>query len=218
MSDALARGDEGSQPLPPSGEGSELFDAPSLFYLTHRATIDDWARLREEASRATDEWLSTVIPRRLERVAAAIGWTVSQVKGRIFLHPTQMPMHLDRPVCAIGLAWTPTSVSPATAAMWTGVRVEPKFTEAPAREFFVAEAHDRLEPDAGWKPRADPSWPIYRYLDGVERWWTNLDGFRERLADEMTATTERFGDSILAVLARFDRPLGGPGAAGRTLA
>ncbi len=210
-------GEEGYQPLPASGEGSELFDAPSLFYLTHRATIDYWARLREEASRATDQWLSAVIPPRLERVAAAIGWTVSHVKGRIFLHPTQIPMHLDRPVCAIGLAWTPTSVSPATAAMWTGVRVEPKFTE-PARDFFIAEAQNQLEPDAGWKLSADPSWPTYRNLDEVERWWTNLDDFRDRLADEVAAATERFGNSILAVLARLNRPLGGPGAEGQKLA
>jgi hypothetical protein len=211
-------GEEGYLPLPTSGEGSELFDAPSLFYLMHRATIDDWARLQKEASRATDEWLSTVIPPRLEQVAAAIGWTVSYVKGRILLHPTRMPMHLDHPVCAIGLAWTPTSVSPATGALWTGVRVEPKFTEVPAREFFVAEAHDRLEPDAGWKLSADPKWPTYRYLDGVERWWTNLDDYRALLTREVAAATERFGNSIIAVLDRFDRSLGGPGAEGRGLA
>jgi hypothetical protein len=165
-----APGGEAFQPLPTSGEGSELFDPPSLFYLTHRVTIDEWARLRKEASRATDEWLSTVIRRHLERFTGSMGWTVSHVKGRLLLHPTQMPMHLDRPACAIGLAWTPASVSPKTAALWTGVRVEPKFVEADTRALFLAEAQHQLEPDAGWKQTADPSWPAYRYLDGVERW------------------------------------------------
>lgn len=206
MSEAV--GAEAFEPLPAAGEGGELFDAPSLFYLTHQEAIDEWARLREVAIRVTNEWLSTVMPPRLEQLAATMGFTlshrpVSQGEAWILLHPPKMPIHDGRPILAIGLAWFPTSINLATTGVWAGVRVETGASGVGVRELFLQEAQRHLEPADGWKLSGDASWPTYRYLNGVQRWWTDLDRCRERLADEVGATTNRFRDSVVAVLDRL---------------
>ncbi len=205
MSEAV--GAEAFEPLPVAGEGGELFDAPSLFYLTHQEAIDEWARLRQVAIRA-NEWLSTVMPPRLEEVAATMGFTVShrpasQGEAWILLHPPEMPTHDGRPILAIGLAWSPTSINLATTGLWAGVRVETGASGVGVRELFLQDAQRHLEAEAGWKLSGDASWPTYRYLNGVQRWWTDLDDCRERLAGEVAATANRFRDSVVAGLDRI---------------
>jgi hypothetical protein len=48
-------------PIPAAGAGSELFDQPTLFYLTNRPIIDEWYALRSNVAEALGEWYRTTV-------------------------------------------------------------------------------------------------------------------------------------------------------------
>src|SRR4051812_47217547 len=97
-------------PIPSAGAGADLFDQPSLFYLTNHELIDEWHSLSGNVAEAVGEWYRTTVREALSGPAAARGLNVALAKGpsgyqHVVLHPPDATVLGGKPVIGIGFAW-----------------------------------------------------------------------------------------------------------------
>ncbi len=191
------------------GQGAELFDAPSLFYLTHRRSIDAWHALRRPAGKVVDRYLMTMAEP-LEELAL-------ELCGRleIFDDDARYPVlalftnaHIapgsTRPSMLAGVEWDRKQVrldDPATAPV-VGIRIGSKRHDAlrqrfldagdpPARQVRDRQGYDR----SSW-------WPAFTRCVGPATWWSDLDGYRDLLTTAVRKLVEDFKPALEETLSR----------------
>jgi len=185
------------------GQGAELFDAPSLFYLTHRRSIEAWHSLRRPTREVVDRYLMT-LAEPLEELALELG-------GRLemFYEDARYPVlalfanedgraGTEPPSMLAGVEWDRNHVrvdDPATAPI-VGVRISSKhhdplrqrFLDAgdpPARHVRDREGYQR----SNW-------WPAFTRCVGSETWWSDLDGYRDLLAAAVRKLIDDFKPAL----------------------
>ena len=45
------------------------------------------------------------------------------------------------------------------------------------------------------------AWPIWWFIRAQDRWWTDLDGYRDTIVDEVQRGIDRLGDALVAAAA-----------------
>jgi len=176
------------EPIPAVGEGSSAFDQPSLFYLTNRRLIEEWAALRLTAAASVNEWLGSTFRDRLAAAVKDLGLDTSYVRGprsfhHVVVHPPKMPIIGTRPAFGVGAGWNSKNVDPESSIFVcarqsrnkTGAAATVRYLDAGGREFRQQHA---------LRGRDEESWPIYKYLQSREQWWTDLDGLADWLVEE----------------------------------
>ena len=188
--------------LPARGPGEDLFDAPSEFFLSHRARIEAWAELGPRVEGQVAEWYRHTVADRLEAVGKEREMTLYDLADT----GDHRSLTLARP------GWIGTSASLSIGLGWNeGSALQP-FTLVRAREPATWEAFLR---EVGDTPKdlgfSSERWwsPVYRYPSVPNRWWTDLQGFADLLVDQVVSTVERFEPAVEATLA------GLPGAGDR---
>lgn len=177
-------------PIPALGEGADAFNAPALFYLSHRRLIDEWASLRPVASKAVSDWLGRAFRDRLAHEVAGLQLRVAYVSGpgafhHVVAYPENMTVLGSRPVLGIGLGWSSKSVDPEmSGSMFSCVRASRNKTGRAAAQVFVDNGGRAFRLEHGLRGSDDDTWPVFKNLQTGERWWTRLDAFCESLIDE----------------------------------
>ena len=179
-----------------------MFDAPSLFYLSNRATIDEWASLRSNVADALGDWYRRVLPGALAPGAEARGLQISEARGpssyhHVVLHPPFTPMPAGKPVIGIGIAWPAKSVDPAGNSTFACVRCSRNATgREAARRFLDAGGRAFRDATARAKGADQDTWPVYWWVTAGERWWTDLDAYCQLLVNEVVRMVDALRDPL----------------------
>lgn len=176
-------------PVPAHGEGSEFFDQPVLFFLTHQEQIEQWAMLSLAAAEAAHQWLTTTVSAKLAELAAQRDMQLHPVVGpnrwhHLLLAPLDTPTIGDEPVIGIALCWHPQKINPKTYLPFVGVRVAP-LDEATGPAFLAAGGLQVRE-EQRLKGKGDRTWPAYFYLAPFDRWWASLDAYLAVIVEQVT--------------------------------
>ncbi|MEA2825711.1 MAG: hypothetical protein QOG43_150 [Actinomycetota bacterium] len=188
--------DEEFDPVPAVGDGADVFDQPALFFLTHQATIEQWAKLSTAAAEAGHQWLSTTVRAALADLAAQRGLELSAVAGpgqwqHLLLHPAETPTVGDEPVIGVGLCWHRQRLDPQNYLPFIGVRVGSNPQGAAAGTAFLDGGGLQLRNEFHWRGKGEPTWPAYFHLDPFERWWQDLDAYRAVIVDQVGLGLDR---------------------------
>lgn len=182
--------DPDAEPIDAQGDGAELFDAPTSFYLTHRQSIEAWHSLKRVADRAVHEFLSSLADP-IAELALTNGWEPRFLDfgGRYYAHGVLAvgPDGPDGPALVVGLGWQHKEVRPDqdTNAPYVGIRVASGAPELRAWLMDVGQPTMRERRDA-IGDLGDRRWPVYRYVPALPGWWGDLDGYRERCLRQLT--------------------------------
>ena len=171
-----------------SGHGAEVFDAPTLFYLTHQTSIETWHALQRPTRRVVDRYLMT-LAEPLEEIALEFGGHLEILDdgGRYpllsLLASDGMTPGLAKPAMLIGVEWDRNQVriDDGANAPIVGVRIGSKHHDGLRQKFLDAgdpsarhvrkrEGYDR----SSW-------WPALTRCVGPANWWADLDGYRDLL-------------------------------------
>jgi hypothetical protein len=186
------------------GTGSEYFEAPALFYLTHADTIRRWAELETGARSAMNAYLES-IGEDLDLTEARPKWgAVVDDTGQGYRHflfsPGGTPQASDEsPAIACCFGWNQRRAT-ITANMFTpfvGVRVGggPALTDWRSAFLDGRGARTRSLADAGGYNRSK-IWPVWTQVVGRERWWADLDAYRQQVIGAFETCVETFGDEV----------------------
>jgi hypothetical protein len=197
-------GDDGL--IEANGDGADLFDDPSLFYLTYREHIERWSALKDRASQAVDQYFLG-FREGVEVVADREGLAVDTFKTgnrfrSLLLWPPTAAVVLDdgEPPIAIGLRWPHKrpAIEEAGHAPRVGIRVAPR-QEQLREQFLSAGEPDtrQLRDQHGY--RSDRRWPAFREVPGAPGWWADLDSYRSTLIEALQTTIGMFGDRLRSV-------------------
>ena len=198
------RATDPAQLIEPAGRGAELFDAPAVFYLTFRHDIERWHALREQALESFDAWMAD-----LADDVAAVGhrhdldtaaFDTAGGYRHYLLHHSDTPAVHGVPALAVCLGWRAGRASPTgkTYAPFVGVRADPDHSDhQQLREQFLGANDDAgrgLRNAHGFK--GDRQWPVWTPVPGADRWWTDLDSYREKLMSELDRVADIFGPLV----------------------
>lgn len=191
------------------GQGAELFDAPSLFYLTHRRSIEAWHSLRRPTWKVVDRYLMT-FAEPLEEVAEELGGRLE-----IFNEDARFPALAvfanahgrtgsQPPSMLAGVEWDRNQVrvdDPANAPI-VGVRISSKHHDELRQRFLDAgDPPARLVRDRQGYQRS-PWWPAFTRCVGPETWWSDLDGYRDMLTTAVRKLIDDFKPALDETLPR----------------
>lgn len=177
-------------PIPAKGAGADRFDQPSLFYLSNREIIDEWHALRTNVADAMGEWCRSVLRDSLEEPAQQRGLQVAEARGpggyhHIVVYDPRTPVNGTKPVIGIGLAWPSKTVDPAKGSLFVGVRASRNKTGKLAAQMLLdAGGRDYRAADKSLKGSDSEAWPIYRWIEARDQWWTDLDSLRDVIVNE----------------------------------
>lgn len=190
-------------PTPAAGAGSEIFDAPTRFYLTNQAQIDEWYALRSNVSEALGTWFRSTVLDTLADAGAERELSVSEAKGpgsyhSLVLHPSATPVLGTKPVIGIGLTWSAKAVNPISNQPFAAVRCSRNQTgRLAAQTFLDAGGRDYRTSTKGVSGGDTDAWPAYSWIKANENWWTDLDSYRDaivsgvlRLVDDLREPLE----------------------------
>lgn len=180
-------------PMPASGAGEAVFDAPSLFYLTNRPVIEEWYNLRSNVAQAVGEWFQTTVKDALALEGAKVGLEVAIARGpgsyhHLVLHPPDATVLGTKPVIGIGFAWPSKTVNPAADSVFACVRCSRNQTGQKAAEVFLESGGHDLRKNLGG--HSDPTWLIWWWVRADPQWWTALDAYRDLLVSEVMRLAE----------------------------
>jgi hypothetical protein len=191
-------------PIPAAGAGADLFDQPSLFYLTNQNLIEEWHSLQSNVAAALDEWYSTTLRDSLRTPATDLGLEVALAKGpgswrHVVLHPPGATFLGGKPVIGVGLAWPAKSANPSANSVFSCVRRSSNQTGKNAAAAFLdaggRESRARIQRSKG----ADSDkWPIWRWVRTETQWWTDLDVYRQMIVDDVMELTVAVIDPLRA--------------------
>lgn len=187
---------------PASGAGAEIFDGPSVFYLTHQAQIDEWYRLRSTVSENVGEWYRTVVRDALAVAAETLGYVISEVRGAdsypsVLMHTADTVVEDGQPALGVGLAWSSKTVLPTGNAPFSAVRRSGTPAGRAAGAAFLADGGlEYRRTRAGVYGSDSDTWPVYRTVDAPADWWTDLDRYRDRIVDDVIALAVDLRDAL----------------------
>ncbi|MEZ5136432.1 MAG: hypothetical protein R2699_15630 [Acidimicrobiales bacterium] len=174
---------------------ASAFSAPDLFYLEHRAQIEEWADLRRGASLAIDHHLRGAMSELRDHDPE---WTIAGDLPQRYAGVVLAPASVDRPASVlIGAFWKPSTVMPAVRpdAPFVGIHVEPTQFEARASQTLDRiDSQDANGPHDTYKTA--PPWIRWRYVVADERWWEEPNTYSQQLAGEVTALLARYGPAL----------------------
>ena len=191
-------------PIPAAGAGADLFDQPSLFYLTNQNLIEEWHSLQSNVAAALDEWYSTTLRDALRTPAAELGLEVAPAKGprsynHVVLHPPGATFLGGKPVIGVGLAWPTKSANPSANSVFSCVRRSSNQTGKNAAATFLdaggREIRSRIQRSKGGD---NETWPIWRWVRTETNWWTDLDAYRQMIVDDVIELAAAVIDPLLA--------------------
>ncbi len=183
-------------PIPAAGPGAELFDQPTLFYLSNRPIIDEWYALRSNVAEALGEWYRTAVRDALVGPAAERGLEVAIARGpgsyhHLVLHPPDATILGTKPVIGIGLAWPSKSVNPSADSVFACVRCSRNQTGKNAAALFLATGGREVRAGLyGAKGNDSDTWPVWWWVRAEEQWWTKLDAYSDILIAEVLRLTD----------------------------
>ena len=191
------------------GQGAELFDAPSLFYLTHRRSIEAWHSLRRPAREVVDRYLMT-LAEPLEELAVELGGRLE-----VYNEDERFPVlalfssgdgrkGLEPPSLLAGVEWDRNHVrvhDPANAPI-VGVRVSSKHHDELRQRFLDAgdPPARHVRDHQGYQRTA--WWPALTRCVGPETWWSDLDGYRDLLTTAVRQLIDDFKPALDETLPR----------------
>jgi hypothetical protein len=189
----------------PGGQGADLFDVPTTFFLTHREQIERWYALKARAAEAVHEYLLTFHDE-LEAVAAEEDlelrlFETGRQRWNLLLWPPDMALDAKgEPPIAVGLRWhrIDTVIEEEARAPRVGVRVG-RAGRNDVWERFLSSGQPstrQLRDQEGY--RSDRIWPVFRNVPSTPHWWADLDGYRAQVAQELTEVVRLFGDRMRA--------------------
>ncbi len=190
-----------------NGDGKELFDAPALFYLTHAEVIRRWSELSRVARSATSEFLETVGQALADEMNPDLWEMSAEDTGQGYRHflwcpPGTATVTDETPAIALCFGWKSTKVriTPHTYTPFVGVRVPRGGAHELVRNAFLGSGEPdvrALSTSNGYARSA--IWPIWKQVTGPEHWWSDLDGYREKVRTEFGTCVELFGPAVRAV-------------------
>ena len=197
--------DLGSELIEADGEGAELFDAPTLFYLTYREDIERWHALKERTNQAVREYL-VGLREDIADIVESQNLTVGEFKtGSRYRSLLVWPMNTHNsddgePPLAVGLRWSHhrPALEEAGDAPRVGVRAARGHDQM--REQFLSAGHPdtrQLRQEHGY--RSDKRWPAFREVPASPNWWADLDRYRNALLEVLEETLSIFGDGLRSV-------------------
>lgn len=182
-------------PIPAAGAGAELFDQPSLFYLTNQNLIEEWHSLQSNVAAALDEWYSTTLSDALRLPAARLGLEVALAPGpgssrHVVLHPAGATFLGGKPVIGVGFAWPAKSPNPSANSVFSCVRRSANQTGKIAASVFLDAGGREIRSGIARSKGGDAErWPIWRWVRTDTQWWTDLDSYREMIVDDVMELT-----------------------------
>lgn len=182
------------------GTGSDVFDGPSLFFLTFEEEIRRWAHLSGRAQDAIEDFLTTLEPdlaEVAERSGLTAGWadTSGGYRHLLIRFPSDPPAPPAEPCLAFCFGWNRrhVRVTRHTYNPFAGVRVSATEAGAKAREQFLggADGHARTAREAeGYRHQNE--WPAWVPVVGEPGWWSDLDAYRLSVTTALPRTIELF--------------------------
>jgi|GEM_PF-3846858 hypothetical protein len=172
------------------GAGSDRFDLPVLFYLTHQKQIEEWASLKSTVADAVGEWFQTTVRDDLAGLAGELGLVVSYARGpqkhrSLLLHPHNTPIVGGKPIIGAGFTWRSGTVNPSTSPPFASVRCSAIAAGKEARLVFSESGGRAFRESASGKGKGDNVWPVWWWINTVDNWWTDLDGYRAHVVDNV---------------------------------
>lgn len=194
-------------PIPANGAGAERFDQPSLFYLTNRELIEEWAALKENVAEAVDEWYRHTLRDALSTKATERGLEVSEARGptnyrHVVLHPPDTPIVGSKPVVGVGLGWHAKRVNPSGLSAFVCVRCSRNDAGRNAAQALLdagGRSYRGATPAA--KGADTDAWPIWWWAPATDQWWTDLDAYRTKLVDDVLRMTDALREPLDAAAA-----------------
>lgn len=179
------------KPIAAAGAGAELFDEPSLFYLTNHSIIEEWYSLRDSVADCLHEWFRTIVFEALRTPAADRGLVVSEAKGpsgyhHLVLHPPDATMQHGKPVIGAGFAWSAEDLQLEAEAVSSCVRRSRTQTGKAASDAFRDAGGAGVRSRLGAEGRDTEAWPVWRWIkaDGPH-WWTKLDAYCDQIVGDV---------------------------------
>ena len=193
----------GFDPIPAAGAGADRFDQPSLFYLTHQSTIDQWHALRSAVAASLNEWFATTLQDALVGVADEREWGLSTAVGppgyaHLLVHPPETPVLNHKPLVGVGLGWSIKGVNPISNRPFTCVRCSRSDPGRRAAETLLDSGGRAFRSAHRLKGSDRDAWPIWWYIKAQDCWWTDLDAYRDTIVAEVRRGAEGLGDALSA--------------------
>jgi len=179
------------EPIPAAGTGAELFDEPSLFYLTNRSLIEEWYSLRDSVAECLHEWFETVVFEALRTPAADRGLEVSEAKGpsgyyHLILHPPDATIQHGKPAIGAGFAWSSDELQLEADAVFSCVRRSRTPTGKLASDAFREAGGSKIRLQLQAEGRDTEAWPIWRWTRAESpTWWTDLDAYCAKIVADV---------------------------------
>lgn len=188
--------------LPPAGgRGHELFTERVIFYLHHRAQIEQWARLQYEAAPAVSRFLDSLREEVQERSGPWNVWSGLLRKYRCLMASPLVGSHDVRPSAGVALGWhSSVPATPEVAAEtcpFVGVYAD---ATSDVHGQVVAALEARDAHDGGHSMESSRWWPRFEYVTDESVWWTDLDRYREKLLAAFERMLLRYRDAIEPVV------------------
>ncbi len=191
-----------TEPIAAHGTGAEKFDAPALFYLANQAQIDEWYALRSTVSEALGEWFRTTVRDALAARGEALGYEASEARGpsgyhSVVLHTPGTVIQNTKPVIGIGVAWSAKNANPVSNKPFATVRCSRNDTgRAAAKAFLSVGGQSYRKNTPGVHGGDTDAWPVYRWLEAPDQWWTNLDAYRDSVVDTVIGLSTDLHDAL----------------------
>lgn len=183
-----------------SGHGHEFFTERVVFYLTYRASIEQWAKLQYEAGPATSQFMESLQEEVSERCGDWNLWKGDLRKYRCLMVTPFAITAGSHPPVGIALGWH--QALPATpeeeteTCPFTGVYADPDSVLADA---VLGRLETSELSDGGHPYRVSPRWPRFEYVMYHSNWWTDLDGYRTKLLTRLEEMLRRYREPLAAV-------------------
>lgn len=178
----------------PVGDGAELFDDRSLFYLHNRDLIERWGALRYDAIQAAGRWLDTLSDPVFSLREGWAPWKGLAGKYRALFVCPILALADTPPGVGVGIAWNDAGVQPDrkgdSTSPFVGIRVISDLAEQ------VPTFLDAVDGGESHGYLVSANWPRYRYITAPPRWWEHLDSYRDHLLAEAAAVVERYAPAL----------------------
>lgn len=193
------------EPVEAKGVGADLFDAPTVFFLTYERQIRRWAALGERARETAGQFLETLAPD-FEQALAQFGVTATAADTAGGLHHflfalQDTPTAADStPAIALSFGWPRRSLKMMPGyAPFVAVRVGPGPVGERARDIFLGGDAGRVRLiRKEQKYNRAKEWPVYAEVLGKEHWWADLDDYRRLAVIQLS----RFADLFVGHIRR----------------
>lgn len=184
---------------PAAGQGQAFFTERVIFYLQHRDQIDQWAKLQYEAAPAISQFMESLRAEVQDRAAPWGVWTGTLRKYRCLMSSPFRILTERHPPAGIALGWhhavPATPETPTPTCPFAGVYADAD-SELHDRVLAALEARDAGDGIHGFG--STERWPRFEYVTGEVGWWTDLDGYREKLLSSFEGMFRRYQDVIAA--------------------